>query len=510
MKSTCSFKIKKLKTNWSLTSKVFFKEKILFTRISGSFYIFMLTRCFQIETNPTEPKYQSLLATSELIVKFKIERFNLYLLLEEERFILESYQYDSSQSFSKVIKKRANWIMLRRCADYDKKYSDCNSKQNCINRCVNKRFIETYKSYAIYSIVDKDYFTKDQWSNSLPNKNFSILNKIEQECLKEFKDDCYEVKFEDDKTITPGFDSKIKQIPLYYNVISEIEEESSLYKLLMDVLTMQSVLFGQNIFELLLIIYCLLNTKYQLRNNKYYFYFIYLICLTGFIYNTFFIFDQVLHGDLIRFVYYEIENSIKMPGIIFCFDLNQTRINRNIKLTNNYLNESNKHISIKTVFKSITYLNKSNDWITLDSNFRNSELKLETIFFLDKKCFKIKQDIEYSRDQFHLLDNKEVLKVNFNYKYELSAYFFTKIENKMQFSKPEKINFGIWLYALNQEITELTVNDQFSWIKSPSLLFDEDSYQNDVNKHLVKLMNKFEKNYNLRTLYLAIRKSKFE
>ena len=273
----------------------------------------------------------------------------------------------------------------------------------------------------------------------------------------------------------------------------------------MDVLTMQSVLFGQNIFELLLIVYCLLNTKYQFRNNKYYFYFIYLICLTGFIYNTFFIFDQVLHGDLIRFVYYEKENSIKIPGIIFCFNLNQTRIDRNLKLTDNYLNKSTKHYN--TIFANITFINKSNDWITLDSNFTNSELEVETFYFLDKKCFKIKQDIEYSRDQFYILKNKEVLKVNFMYKKELSAYFFTKIENKMQFSKIGKLIFNKYdVFTSNQEITELTVNDKFSWIKSPSLLFDEDNYENDVNKHLVKLINKFDKNYNLRTLYLPSEK----
>ena len=268
MKSTCSFKIKKIKINWSLTSKVFF-IKGESTGIRGSF---MLSRCFQIEANPTEPKYQSLLATSELIVKFKIERFDLYLLPEEERFNSESYKL-FSYNFLKIIKKRTNRIMRRKCADYDKKYSDCNSKQNCIDRCVNKRFIETYKSYTIYSIIDKDYFTKDQWSNSLPNNKFIIFKKTKQECEKEFKDDCFKVKFKDDKTTSFNYDFKIMQIPLYYNVITEIEEEASLYKLLMDVLTMQSVLFGQNIFELLLIIYCLLNTKYQLRNNKYYFLF---------------------------------------------------------------------------------------------------------------------------------------------------------------------------------------------------------------------------------------------
>ena len=439
------FQNKKIKTNWSLTSKVFFKNKLQY---KGSLYTDILTRCFQIEANPTEPKYQSLLAKSKLVVKFKIYSCHLYILPEEERFNSESYEYIGSD-FLKVIKKRANWIMHRRCADYDKKYSDCNSKQNCIERCVNKRFIETYKSITIYSIVDKDHFTKDQWSNSFPNTNFRTFNETEQECLKEFKEDCYEVKFEDGKISTPSFDSKIRQIPLYYNVISEIEEEASLYKLLMDVLTMQSVLFGQNIFELLLIIYGLLNTKYRLRNKKYYFYFIYLICLAGFIYNTFFIFDQILNGDLIRFVYFRIENSIKMPSIIFCFDFREIKIIRNIKLTESYLNEYTKHISIKRVFKRLSYLNKLNKWNTLKSNFSNSELKVEAFYFLDKKCFKIKQDIEYSRDQFYLLDNKEVLKINFNYRYKLSAYFFTKIENKIQLSKIQKLLFDKYIFVLD-------------------------------------------------------------
>ena len=153
----------------------------------------------------------------------------------------------------------------------------------------------------------------------------------------------------------------------------------------------------------------------------------------------------------------------------------------------------------------MTYLNESNKWVTLNSSFTNSELKVETFYFLDKKCFKIKQNIEYSRDQFYLLDNQEVLKVNFKKVFiQGTIKFFTKIENKMQFSKIEKLNFGTC--TLNQEITELTVKDQFSWIKSPSLLFVEDNYQNDVNKHLAKLMNKFDENYNLRTLYLPTEK----
>ena len=77
----------------------------------------------------------------------------------------------------------------------------------------------------------------------------------------------------------------------------------------------------------------------------------------------------------------------------------------------------------------------------------------------------------------------------------------------MQFSKIEELIFVEYAdYTSNQEITELTVNDQFSWIKSPSLLFDKNNYENDVNKHLAKLMNNFDKSYNLRTLYLPLEK----
>ena len=157
------------------------------------------------------------------------------------------------------------------------------------------------------------------------------------------------------------------------------------------------------------------------------------------------------------FFYFEIENSIKMPGIIFCFDLINLTINKNIKLTESHLNNSTKHISIEKVFTNIKYLNKSNDLITLNSNFRNSELKVGIFYFLDKKCFKIKQNIEYSRDQFYFLDNKEVLKVNFRKLFNLNQLdvtinFFTKIENKMQFSKIEKLVNNENAYTSIQEI----------------------------------------------------------
>ena len=379
------------------------------------------SRCFQIEMHPNEPKYQSILSTSKLVIK---SRKNLLLyLLAGKACISTKIQNLNGKSFWKKILKRSKSKKNQKCIDYEKEYSVCCSKQNCIDRCVNLKFMEDYNSITIQSIVDKQHFSEDQWSNLLPNDDFKKYNKTKEECRKKFlNNDCYKIRFEHNLGTIEKF-TKNKSIDLYYEVVNQIEEEPSFYKLLIDILNIESILFGQNVLKSLLMIYCLLNSKYQLRNSKYYLYFIYLICLFGFICHTFFIFNQILNEELIQYVYYTIERSIKMPEIIFCFNLNRT-IDKNFRLTVNYLNELTNSLRKETIFKNITYLSKSNEWISLDSNFENSEFKIETFYLLDKKCFKLSLAIEYYRKKFHLLNNRKVLKVYFNFKTKLDAYFF--------------------------------------------------------------------------------------
>ena len=202
---------------------------------------------------------------------------------------------------------------------------------------------------------------------------------------------------------------------------------------------------------------------------------------------------------------------MKMPETIFCFDLAYIIIDRNYKLTENYLNELTGNLTIERIFENITYLNSENKWISLNSSFRNSEIKIEKFYFLEYKCFKIKKETEYGRDQFYLLDGTRILNVNFKYNDKLTTYFLTKINCKLDFSKIDILKFEKFYkikntYISNQEITVLAKNDQFIYIKRPSLLFNEDNDQNDVNNYFANLMYNFELNYNLRTLYLPSEK----
>ena len=287
-----------------------------------------------------------------------------------------------------------------------------------------------------------------------------------------------------------------------------------------DILNVQSVLFGQNVFNLLMMVYYLLKIKLKVKGSKYYLFLIYLICLSGSIFHTFFILDQVANGKLIYFVYYNIETSMKMPEIIFCFDfdLSQRRINKNYKLTENYLDELSKEIEIESVFEKVEYLNnKSNEWISLETpNFTNSEFKIEIFYFLDKKCFKIQQDMEYDRAQFNLLENKNVVKINFNrtftHKKGLNIYFFTKISNTIQFSQltnlvlfflSDHYNHYRYIYFVNQKIVEQEYS-LFNLVQNPFSLYDK----NDENSYFINLINDFEQNKKLRSLNLPLERKK--
>lgn len=100
---------------------------------------------------------------------------------------------------------------------------------------------------------------------------------------------------------------------------------------------------------------------------------------------------------------------------------------------------------------------QTNEWITLnksnnfsDSNGENGEIEIETIFFLDKKCFQIKKpksNSTYTGDQFLRNGfNNEVLKIYFNEQLinqdNLIVHLMSRIKGKAIF-KNNELSFTI-------------------------------------------------------------------
>ena len=64
---------------------------------------------------------------------------------------------------------------------------------------------------------------------------------------------------------------------------------------------------------------------------------IYFLCLIGFAYQTYHMFDAILNGSLIYSEHYVSLATGRMPTVVFCFAYNTSLIDRNHKLTGDYL-----------------------------------------------------------------------------------------------------------------------------------------------------------------------------
>ena len=488
------FQSEKIEVKWTVKPKVIF---------------YGFSRCFLVDVFPSEPKYQSALSITKLNIKFKRYRYSFFLLPYGQSFHLNSYRFNQNYNFIKKIRKS-----VKECENYNhlNSKSPCISQGECINRCYNQKFIKIYGNISDNSIIDKDYFTKEQWEKIFVDQKPD--RQIKTKCEKEItRKDCLEVNFEKNIHITSKGDKKIITLDLFYDVIMENEERPPLYKLILDMINIQSILFGINALKLPIMIYRLIKNK--LRNCL--LFIIYVSCIGGLIYQTYQILNEIINGDLINNLYYTTIDSIEMPEVIICFSFDELFIDMNHKLTGHYLDEITKYIT-ETVFETISYLdNRTNEWITLKSNFTDDQLRIEQFFLLNEKCFKIILEMNYHKDQFHFfLDSNfgsNVLGIFFNRSFiHRMPYFMTKHKDKIQFSKLLKLSFkDKTTILISQELFELIYYDKFNFIKNPSSLLNGENEVNDPVNYLSNLLNNFKSSFNhLRTLKIPLKKNHFK
>ena len=193
--------------------------------------------------------------------------------------------------------------------------------------------------------------------------------------------------------------------------------------------------------------------------------------------------------------------------MVFCLRIDKKLIDVNHQLTGNYLEKLTRNITTESTFKSIAYLNESNEWIPFDRN------RVERFFLLDMKCFKMKIDQVYDRDQFHFLANSSVLKVNFVETDVItkSVFFMTKSEETAGLSKIVQLTLHTSLYhtretfSITHETSVYKYEDRFSWIRRHFPSAQEESAC-DVQEQLTALQGN---EHNLRTLELPLEEESF-
>lgn len=465
-----------------------------------------LSRCFHLQIYPKELKYESILAITKLSIETNHENYSLYLLPDKEKLNSKSYENKKELNFFRKFKKRSKLNTKNKCDDYNEQDFGCQSMQNCVDNCISMMFFEKYKNISYYSIIDKSLYTDEQWTTSYLNFSYENYNQIKKKCKKLYsKIDCNRIYFKVGSKIDYVLENKVK-LNLYYDTHGTIEEEPSIYNLVLYMVNIQSIIFGLQLKKLFLLIFYYSRIKFKFKNL-----FIFILCLIGFSYHCWFIFDEIINGEFNYSQYFSINTYADTPEILFCFSIDKKLINENYKFSYKYLDEITEDLTIENVFDKIKYLNKMNDWIVLNASnfFEQEELIIETVYFKDQKCFQIRQDVDFERNQFYYKEDEgnDVLRIIFNRELierQKIVHFLTRLKYSMEFSKSYDLNFENYSYSVHQELFEIQYIDKFNLIKNPMFIFYESNNLDEVNDYLNKMINRFQIIFEHQTLKLPI------
>lgn len=480
-------------------------------------------RCFKMQANfkrEARFRFKSLLLISKLSIEFQeqnetTQNAKLYLIGNaNESFTSQTIQFDGMSKLSKYqirLSKHSG-----RCANHK---SNCTNRWNCIDVCVNRWFISNHSALSIHSVIGKQQFTERQWSSLKPNTNRTAYEQAKKECeAVHKKPDCFDHSFR--KTVRIGDRSEKDpiQVDLHYELVNVEDEQQSVYKLVLTILTIQSIFFGLNALKLLLIAICFLRTKFNLKDNKIYTSLAYCICLACFLGQSVLIFVFIVDESLTKNQYFERPNSIEMPEMVFCFRFDRRLIDEHQRLTGHYLEQATENLTASSIFESFAFLNSSNEWVRLNmSSFQgptanrlySAGLEIRTVFFQHRKCFYINLDeSEYRIEQFYYRENGQVFELRFTEEFKQNqaktetVKFFVKQRDSYHFSKMVTLDRNR-PNVVKQELFEILHQDRFGTIKllfsDPLSLFRATVNLNEVDEYTVTLLGSFKQRLQMAT-----------
>lgn len=251
----------------------------------------------------------------------------------------------------------------------------------------------------------------------------------------------------------------------------------------MDILNLNIIFFGLNFFKLISTIFCYLKINFKHKKLI-----IYFICSIGLINHLWFIWSQIVNGDLIYSQFYISPDFIDAPDLFFC-------------------SEKSDELNLSNLFDRIIFLDKaSNQW--KNSSFKSSnqnDLRIENFQFSNQKCLRIISSIKYEKDQFEYTDSTSVIKIYFNrsiiHQQNDTINFLTKTKDTNQFSKISFISFIdvrslAYMTSISHELYEINFHDKFSLVKNTLSFFNKANALN-VDELLKKAIDEFERRQNV-------------
>ena len=446
-------------------------------------------RCFPLSMNlnyPMLPFKPKLTIKFKRKVNFFFDLPTVYVLSENEDLNAKSFKLYGEYAFQQRIVKR---LRSGGCVDYKEKHMNCSGRQNCVERCIARKFIERYNrtTFGYGQVIDREWFSPSEWNSSqlrrITEDIESVYENIRRECEKEIPDgkECDEIEFKETVQFN-RLNVFTKEINLQFDVVRFVEEMPSSLRMALNLLSIQSIFFGFTLLKLFWLVYEFLQPKWRVRQDKFVWFLVCLLCSLGCSWNTIRMLDVIVNGELVPTEHYEVAKQIQMPVVVFCIQIDQSLIDRNHRLTGNYLEKLTRLMNVSSTFESIAYLNESNEWMPFDLNW------VERFFLLNMKCFRVNIDQSYHLNQFHFSDDTEVLRINFSeIEHNRLVHFMTQSRETAEFSKIVYLDYS-WRpsYSIAHEASLYKYADRFSFFRSHFAYFPEDDL-NDLHGQLLEL-----------------------
>ena len=378
----------------------------------------LLSRCFRIDLNISEYRYERSLAFTQLILVLNYSNFKIYYTGFEES--LTSYSWQINRKSIVDLRKftRLEHPYISNCKYYN---GYCTSKYGCIDFCYNKYYLGNYSSISTESVIYKKDLDIFDLSKAYFNRNEG--EKIRNDCTLLYqKKDCevfrffnnyQRIEFNDNKSSNNLLVVDLYFFKDYYNEI----KATTLKKLFLNLLNFETIIVGLNANKALNILINFIKKTLRSRNRKFYMLFLISFSLTGFFIHSLFIFNEILTSKLVTSESFERLTTFESADFIICFDeIRLVHINEYEKYTGTYLNELLSNYTFESYFDKITILD--DDFKPLTVNVENitsieSIIKVNRSFLFNMNCFQFRTNIIYSINDLIRFEEMFFAKIHF-------------------------------------------------------------------------------------------------
>lgn len=417
-----------IKTKYNVSKGFLFKNSTFENRTC-------LSRCFRIDFEMDAIRYKTMIPLVFLNFSLDVKYKELLFIDKSRNFTSGLVNYNGMFNHQKIIKKLSEKSKKSNCTDYSTEQG-CDSKRNCIDRCLSIEFIKKHGSLPMNNVLNATHLPSFVLNSGIKFSETTDWS-IEEKCSNQFNQpDCKEIYFEESHELVLSEVRNYSLIRLTYLNQTEKEVQYELAKTFLDIVSQSSIFFGLNARGALATLFFVICQTFRLKLHKVYNVIIFLMAGIGFLTHNYLMFNSIIRSDLNENEFFEKPELYTMPSPVFCFFFSKKKIDENHRFTGEYLDDLTKDLTFKHVFNKVIYydrtctktLNISELNSTKSYNFySDSDLRLTHFYYSNLKCFKINLEVHYKEEDLYFLDDKNVLKIYLKREFTLThnqTYFF--------------------------------------------------------------------------------------